>query len=112
MAYYAALAKTSLEACAFLSVLSLLTTSSIRHSSNQAVSRRIMATPTIKLNDGTSIPWLGFGSGTALYTKDASKQVKQAIQAGFRHIDTAQMYANEDSVGEGIAAAGVPRSEL
>ena len=71
-----------------------------------------MATLPISLNDGTNIPWLAFGSGTALYGQDASTQVENAIKAGFRHIDTAQMYSNEDSVGAGIAAAGVPRSEL
>ena len=71
-----------------------------------------MATPTIPLNDGTSIPWLAFGSGTALYNKDASDAVAAAIRAGFRHIDAAQMYANEEHVGAGIAAAGVPRAEL
>ncbi|KIP12225.1 hypothetical protein PHLGIDRAFT_62065, partial [Phlebiopsis gigantea 11061_1 CR5-6] len=64
------------------------------------------------LNDGTSIPWLAFGSGTALYGKDASDAVAAAIRAGFRHIDAAQMYANEEHVGAGVAAAGVPRAEL
>jgi hypothetical protein len=72
----------------------------------------IMATLPIPLNDGTSIPWLGFGSGTALYNQDATASVAQAIKAGFRHIDAAQMYQNEESVGAGIAASGVPRSEL
>ena len=71
-----------------------------------------MATPTIPLNDGTTIPWLAFGSGTALYNKDASDAVAAAIRAGFRHIDAAQMYANEEHVGAGIAAAGVPRATL
>ena len=71
-----------------------------------------MATLPIKLNDGTTIPWLAFGSGTALYGKDASKPVTAALHAGFRHVDAAQMYANEQHVGAGIAAAGVPRSEL
>lgn len=71
-----------------------------------------MATLPIPLNNGTTIPWLAYGSGTALYNQDASKYVTAAIKAGFRHIDTAQMYANEEYVGAGIAAAGVPRSEL
>jgi diketogulonate reductase-like aldo/keto reductase len=71
-----------------------------------------MATLPIALNDGTSIPWLGYGSGTALFNKDASESVAQAIKVGFRHIDAAQMYGNEDSVGAGIAASGVPRAEL
>ncbi|EKM55132.1 uncharacterized protein PHACADRAFT_94464 [Phanerochaete carnosa HHB-10118-sp] len=71
-----------------------------------------MSTPAISLNDGTSIPWLAFGSGTAFFGKDASKPVTDAIRAGFRHIDAAQMYKNEEYVGAGIAAAGVPRAEL
>ncbi|KAF7793208.1 hypothetical protein EIP86_004317 [Pleurotus ostreatoroseus] len=68
--------------------------------------------PIIRLNDGTTMPALAFGSGTALWQQDAAEQVTNAIKAGFRHIDTAQMYANEESVGAGIAASGVPRGEL
>ncbi|GJE90727.1 aldo/keto reductase [Phanerochaete sordida] len=71
-----------------------------------------MSIPSFPLNDGRSIPALAFGSGTALYNKDASKPVAAAIRAGFRHIDAAQVYANEQHVGAGIAAAGVPRAEL
>ncbi|PSR75409.1 hypothetical protein PHLCEN_2v9167 [Hermanssonia centrifuga] len=71
-----------------------------------------MPSLTIPLLDGTSVPWLAFGSGTALWQQDAAEQVSNAITAGFRHIDTAQMYANESSVGEGIVKSGVPRSEL
>ena len=71
-----------------------------------------MSVPVVQLNDRTYIPSLGFGSGTALWQRDAAEQVTNAIKAGFRHIDTAQMYANEDSVGQGIAASGVPRNEL
>jgi diketogulonate reductase-like aldo/keto reductase len=67
---------------------------------------------TILLNDGTAVPALAFGTGTALYYRDAAKQVQNAIEAGFIHIDTAQMYGNEDSVGRGIAASGVPRERL
>ncbi|KAF7800274.1 hypothetical protein EIP86_011521 [Pleurotus ostreatoroseus] len=71
-----------------------------------------MATLPIKLNDGTTIPWLAFGSGTALYQKDAAQSTTAAILAGFRHLDAAQVYRNEESVGAGIAASKVPRSEL
>ena len=71
-----------------------------------------MSDLTIPLNDGTRIPWLAFGSGTALLFKDASEPVANAIKAGFRHIDTAQMYKNEEHVGAGIAASGVPREQL
>ncbi|KAI0336530.1 Aldo/keto reductase [Cubamyces sp. BRFM 1775] len=71
-----------------------------------------MAPLTIPLNDGKQIPWLGFGTGTALFGKDAAKSVRVAITNGIIHLDGAQLYGNEDSLGEGIASAGKPRSEL
>ncbi|KAA1469441.1 Aldo/keto reductase [Dentipellis sp. KUC8613] len=71
-----------------------------------------MANTPIKLNDGNTIPWLGFGTGTALYTKDAEDIVAAAIKAGFTHLDGAQVYGNEDSLGKGIIASEKPRSEL
>jgi diketogulonate reductase-like aldo/keto reductase len=58
------------------------------------------------------VPWLGFGTGTALYGKDATRFVKTAIDAGIVHLDGAQMYTNEETLGEGIKASGKPRSEL
>ncbi|THH17240.1 hypothetical protein EW146_g3539 [Bondarzewia mesenterica] len=71
-----------------------------------------MANTPIKLNDGNTIPWLGFGTGTALYRKDATDMVAAAIKAGFTHLDGAQVYDNEDSLGAGIIASRKPRSEL
>ncbi|KAG6833683.1 hypothetical protein H0H87_002879 [Tephrocybe sp. NHM501043] len=67
---------------------------------------------TITLNDGTSVPWLAFGTGTALYGKDAAESVRAAIDTGITHLDGAQSYNNEDSLGAGIKASGKPRSEL
>jgi diketogulonate reductase-like aldo/keto reductase len=58
--------------------------------------------PTLPLNDKRAIPAIGFGTGTALYGKDATGYVVQAIEGGFNHIDTAQMYQNEESVGEAL----------
>lgn len=66
----------------------------------------------LTLNDGTKAPWIAFGTGTALYSKDAQQSVIIAIQNGFTHLDGAQQYQNEDSLGAGIAASGKPRSEL
>lgn len=66
----------------------------------------------ITLNDGRTIPWLGFGTGTALYGKDATNLVTQAITSGLTHLDGAQMYRNEDTLGAAIKASGKPRSEL
>ncbi|MBN9737321.1 MULTISPECIES: aldo/keto reductase [unclassified Pseudonocardia] len=70
-----------------------------------------MATPTITLNDGREIPQLGFGV-FQIEPGDTAEKVKAALDVGYRHIDTAQMYGNEEGVGKGIADAGVPRDEL
>ena len=71
-----------------------------------------MANTRVKLNDNTTIPLLAFGTGTALYGKDAEVMVTAAINAGFTHVDCAQVYRNEESLGAGIAAAGKPREQL
>jgi 2,5-diketo-D-gluconate reductase A len=71
-----------------------------------------MATvPTITLNNGVEIPQLGFGvyQVPPEETRDA---VQAALEVGYRHIDTAEMYGNEKGVGEGIRASGVPREEV
>jgi 2,5-diketo-D-gluconate reductase A len=70
-----------------------------------------MSTPTITLNDGTSIPQLGFGV-FQVPPEDTAEVVSQALEIGYRHIDTAEMYQNEKGVGEAIAASGIPRDEL
>lgn len=64
------------------------------------------------LNDGSQIPTLGFGTGTALYGKDAADLVRIAIENNVTHLDGAQAYRNEDTLGAGIKASGKPRSEL
>ncbi|KAJ7507349.1 oxidoreductase [Mycena galericulata] len=71
-----------------------------------------MSTPTIKLLDGSEIPILAYGTGTALFGKDCANSIKLAIDSGFTHLDGAQVYGNEDSLGDGIKASGKPRSEL
>lgn len=67
--------------------------------------------PSIALNDGRSIPQLGFGTWP-LRGEDAASAVSTAIEVGYRHIDSARRYENEESVGEGIRRSGVPRDEL
>jgi 2,5-diketo-D-gluconate reductase A len=67
--------------------------------------------PTIKLNDGTTIPQLGFGV-FQVKPEETQQVVEQALQIGYRHFDTAQMYRNEEGVGRAIAASGIPRDEL
>jgi len=65
-----------------------------------------------QLNTGASIPSVGFGTGTALHNQDATAFVKLAIDTGVTHLDGAQMYSNEDSLGKGIKLSQKPRSEL
>jgi len=67
--------------------------------------------PTITLNDGKTIPQLGFGV-FQIEPADTAEAVGVALDVGYRHIDTAQMYQNEKEVGEGIRASGVDRREV
>ncbi len=71
-----------------------------------------MANTPIKLNDGKTIPLLAFGTGTAHFQTDMQDSVTNAINAGFTHLDGAQMYNNEQYLGAGIASAGKPREQL
>jgi 2,5-diketo-D-gluconate reductase A len=63
------------------------------------------------LNDGNSIPQLGLGV-YQVTPEETVKTVHKALQIGYRHIDTAEMYQNEAEVGEAIATSGVDRSEI
>jgi 2,5-diketo-D-gluconate reductase A len=67
--------------------------------------------PTLQLNDGRSIPQIGLGTWP-LRGEDAAVAVASAIELGYRHVDTAVRYGNEDGVGEGIRRAGLPREQL
>lgn len=67
--------------------------------------------PSYELNDGTSLPAIGFGT-YPLKDDEAVQAVSAAIGAGYRLIDTAVNYRNEDAVGRGMRASGVPREEL
>ena len=67
--------------------------------------------PTIELNDGNRIPQLGFGV-FQIPPDDTADAVKTALDIGYRHIDTAEMYQNEKGVGDGIRHAGIDRSEV
>lgn len=69
------------------------------------------AVPTIELNDGSRIPQLGFGVFQIEPDKTADA-VKQALEIGYRHIDTAEMYQNEKGVGEGVRNSGISRSDV
>lgn len=65
----------------------------------------------VVLNNGVKMPILGFGV-FQIPASETKQAVLDAIQVGYRHIDTAQSYANEKEVGEAIAASGIPREEL
>ncbi|NUT59125.1 MAG: aldo/keto reductase [Agromyces sp.] len=67
--------------------------------------------PSLSLDDGNTIPQLGLG----LYkvpAADAARLSREAIAIGYRHLDTAALYANEEGVGEAVRSAEVPRDEL
>jgi 2,5-diketo-D-gluconate reductase A len=67
--------------------------------------------PTIILNDGSVIPQLGFGV-FQIQPADTAKAVGVALDVGYRHIDTAEMYGNEKQVGQAIRASGLDRGEV
>jgi 2,5-diketo-D-gluconate reductase A len=69
------------------------------------------AIPTVTLNDGRRIPQLGLGTWQTA-NADAACIVADAIAAGYRHIDTAAIYHNEEGVGRGIAASGMARDQF
>ncbi len=78
------------------------------------------AVPRVTLHNGSTIPQLGFGTLNLAPDRRPTPEnmaitaaiVTQAIQIGYRLLDTAQMYGNEKGVGDGMAASGVPREEL
>lgn len=67
--------------------------------------------PSILLNNGKTIPQFGFGV-FQIKPEDTAEATQRAFDAGYRHIDTAQMYGNEREVGEAVAKSGIDRDEL
>ena len=67
--------------------------------------------PTITLNNGVQIPQLGFGV-FQIDPTETKKYTLEALEVGYRHIDTAEMYRNEKGVGEAVAESGIPRDEV
>jgi diketogulonate reductase-like aldo/keto reductase len=67
---------------------------------------------TQKLADGNAIPMLGLGVWQVENSQECVDAVRWALEAGYRHIDTAQAYGNEDSVGRGLRESGVPREQV
>src|SRR5690349_14938092 len=67
---------------------------------------------TRELSDGNAIPLLGFGVWQVDEGRECEDAVRWALEAGYRHIDTAQAYGNERSVGNALRDSGVPREEV
>ena len=67
--------------------------------------------PILDLNDGHTIPQLGFGV-FQIPPQDTARAVSTALEVGYRHIDTAEMYGNERGVGEAVRASGLGRAEV
>ncbi|MFC4138937.1 MULTISPECIES: aldo/keto reductase [unclassified Microbacterium] len=70
-----------------------------------------MIIPTRSFNDGYDIPQLGYGV-FKVDPAETERAVSEALEIGYRHIDTAAIYGNEEGVGAAIAASGIPRDEL
>jgi 2,5-diketo-D-gluconate reductase A len=71
----------------------------------------LSAVPNINLNDGNTIPQLGFGV-FQIDPGETAEAVAEALRVGYRHIDTAEMYGNEREVGEGLRASGLDRGDV
>lgn len=69
------------------------------------------AVPNITLNDGTAIPQLGFGV-FQVKPEETRNATLAALETGYRHIDTAEMYGNEKQVGEAIRESGIDRGDI
>ncbi len=69
------------------------------------------AVPSLTLNDGTTIPQLGFGV-FQIDPAETAQAVTTALEVGYRHIDTAEMYQNEQGVGDAVRASGLDRGDV
>ncbi|GMA24811.1 oxidoreductase [Luteimicrobium album] len=72
---------------------------------------RALPAPAVRLNNGTTIPQLGFGT-YKMPPSDTARLVRTALELGYRHVDTAEMYGNEREVGQGVRDSGLPRDEV
>jgi len=72
--------------------------------------KNILKMKQVILNNGTDIPEIGFGTWQT--TESVQKTVKTALEAGYTHIDTADIYGNEAEIGEAIEQSGIDRKNL
>src|SRR4051794_30231808 len=70
-----------------------------------------MNVPNVTLNNGVDMPILGFGV-YQIPPEDTERAVSEALDVGYRHLDTAAAYQNEEAVGRAIRSSGIPRDEL
>jgi len=66
----------------------------------------------VALNNGVEIPWVGLGVFQSEPGPETQRAVEWALELGYRHIDTAAFYQNEESVGRALKASGIPRDEV
>lgn len=71
----------------------------------------VSTVPNVALNDGNTIPQLGFGV-FQIEPENTAEAVTAALEIGYRHIDTAEMYGNEKEVGEAVRASGLDRGDV
>lgn len=76
------------------------------------MSEELTITSCVTLNNGILMPWFGLGVYQTPPGKVTEQSVAWALEAGYRHIDTARVYKNEESVGRALRASGVPREEV
>jgi methylglyoxal/glyoxal reductase len=67
---------------------------------------------TVKLHNGVGMPYFGLGVFEAPDTVETIQAIHWALEAGYRHIDTAALYRNEKSVGEAVKTSGIPRDDI
>lgn len=90
----------------------LLKELSLRNTQRSSQKKNNMTTPTFKLNDGNEIPSFGFGTFQIPADGSTYNTVKLALADGYRHIDTAVAYFNEQEVGKAIKDSGIPRDQI
>ena len=72
----------------------------------------MQSVPYFTLNDGTSIPWIGWGNGSGQAKENVVEYGRLALESGIRHIDTAQVYYYEKETGESIQKSSLNRDEV
>ena len=71
-----------------------------------------MGVPSLKLNNGQTIPQVALGLWKNKYEAECIESINYALKAGYRHLDTAQVYGNEQFVGKAVAGSKVPRKDI